>query len=141
MEFSNSLKISFLCVLIKSIFKRSHFKIKIAQQARYLNIFNYISSEISCMVSHSCSLTVAPLLPEGNAEGLLRAMPLWSMSSFKENYIKNILKMGRGSSPRPHQWQSSPGSKSVHGWCRVQFPIALGDLALPNFSWFSPKLA
>ena len=32
-------------------------------------------------------------------------------------------------------------SKLVDGRCRVQFPIALADLAVWNFPWFFPKLA
>ena len=32
-------------------------------------------------------------------------------------------------------------SKLVDERCRVQFPIALVDIAVLNFPWFSPKLA
>ena len=31
-------------------------------------------------------------------------------------------------------------SKLVDGMCRVQFPVALVDLAVRSFPWFSPKL-
>ena len=43
--------------------------------------------------------------------------------------------------PRPPQWLSGSALKLVDGKCQVQSSIALVDLAVWSFPWFSPKHA
>ena len=66
---------------------------------------------------------------------------LFSCSILKAFHKPNFIKILNHKVRNPNSGRAVLRSKLEDGKCRVQFPVALIDLAIRNFPCFSPELA